>query len=77
MDGSFDDINENGIKDNGEIDTITDGDKVKQLYHINWDQINDAGVFTISQEDYLYMWGNSQILPEKILLNINILALKK
>ncbi|NQX83867.1 MAG: hypothetical protein HRS57_01595, partial [Mycoplasmataceae bacterium] len=35
LDGSFNDTNENGIKDNGEIGTITEGDKVKEVSHIN------------------------------------------
>ncbi|NQX84179.1 MAG: hypothetical protein HRS57_03205, partial [Mycoplasmataceae bacterium] len=67
LDGSFNDINENGIKDNGEIGTITDGDKVKEVSHINkiWtnnNAINTASVFAISQEGYLYMWGDTTLL---------------
>ncbi|NQX83865.1 MAG: hypothetical protein HRS57_01585 [Mycoplasmataceae bacterium] len=66
LDGSFNDVNGNGIQDYGEIDTITNGDKVKDIYHINYDHaIDDPGIFAISQEGYLYMWGSSYILPEK------------
>ncbi|NQX83860.1 MAG: hypothetical protein HRS57_01560 [Mycoplasmataceae bacterium] len=65
LDGSYYDENGNNIKDDGELDTITEGDKVKQIEHIHRDQMNDTSVFAISQEGYLYMWGNSQVLPEK------------
>ncbi|NQX83707.1 MAG: hypothetical protein HRS57_00760, partial [Mycoplasmataceae bacterium] len=69
LDGSYDDKNGNGIRDQGEIDTITDGDKVSEVKHINKvyvnnNAINKASVMAISQEGYLYMWGDSHILPE-------------
>ena len=64
LDGSYDDINENSIRDNGEVSTITEGDKVKKITHINsTTSTNNAGIFAISQEDYLYMWGSSELLP--------------
>ncbi|NQX83929.1 MAG: hypothetical protein HRS57_01910 [Mycoplasmataceae bacterium] len=70
IDGSFDDKNANGIQDINEFDTITEGDKVQQVNHVNkvWtmsNEINTASVFAISQEGYLYMWGDSNLLPEK------------
>lgn len=65
LDGSYYDENENGIHDYNEMNTITEGDKVSQIKHINWDQTNSSAVMAISQEGYLYMWGDSSILPNR------------
>ncbi|NQX84198.1 MAG: hypothetical protein HRS57_03300 [Mycoplasmataceae bacterium] len=65
LDGSYYDANGNGIRDYNELDTITEGDKVSEIKHINWDQTNSSAVMAISQEGYLYMWGDSTILPNR------------